>query len=302
MTEDKRSAYETLHYVLINTTKLLAPVAPIISEELYQLLIGKSALEENSSVHLTDWPDLPEAMKDEELLQKVELVQETIYLGRSIRNKNKVKNRQPLSLLYVALPDNTLDEIIVEFSEIIAEELNVKKVEVLDVVDEIAKVNYAPNFNEIKTLYPDRIPVIIAAIKKGNFTLQKDKVVVNINGKDEKLDPRVILVTYQAKDGHNVESKNGIVVSLDLSLNDDLIQEGVAREVIRNIQDARKQLGCDITERINLLVKPMQQPWIDVICTETLADIQDISIADIEFEVKNEYGTHIFVKICRKAK
>ena len=300
MTEDKRSAYETLHYVLINTTKLLAPVAPIISEELYQLLIGKTALEENASVHLTDWPDLPETMKDEELLQKVELVQETIYLGRSIRNKNKVKNRQPLSLLYVALPDNTLDEIIVEFSDIIAEELNVKKVEVLDVVDEIAKVNYAPNFNEIKTLYPDRIPVIIAAIKKGNFKLQKDKVIVDINGNEEELDSRIVLVTYQAKDGHNVESKNGIVVSLDLTLNDDLIQEGAARDVIRNIQDARKQLGCDITERINLSVKPMQQPWIDVICTETLADIQDISIADIEFEVKNDYGNGIVVKICRK--
>lgn len=302
MTEDKRNAYETLHYVLINITKLLAPVAPIISEELYQLLIGKSALEENASVHLTDWPNLPETMKDEELLQKVELVQETIYLGRSIRNKNKVKNRQPLSLFYVALPDHTLDKMIVEFSDIIAEELNVKKVEVLDVVDEIATVNYAPNFNEIKALYPDRIPVIIAAIKKGNFKLQKEKIVVDINGNEEKLDPRVVLVTYQAKDGHNVESKNGIVVSLELTLNDELIQEGIARDVIRNIQDARKQLGCDITERINLSVKPMQQPWIDVICTETLADIQDISIADIEFEVKNDYGHGIVVKISRKTK
>ena len=108
------------------------------------------------------------------------------------------------------------------------------------------------------------------------------------------------MVTYQAKDGHNVESKNGIVVSLELTLNDDLIQEGIARDVKRNIQDARKQLGCDITKRIDLLVKPMQQSWIDVICTETLADIQDISIADIEFEVKNDYGNSIFVKMCRK--
>ena len=302
MTEDKRSAYETLHYVLVNTTKLLAPVAPIISEQIYQMLIGKADLEENASVHLADWPELPESMNDPELLKKVELVQETIYIGRSIRNKNKVKNRQPLDSIVVALPDSSLDDVIREFSGIIAEELNVKKVEVLDVVDEIAKVNYAPNFNEIRSLYPERIPVIIAAIKKGSFNLKGDKVQLDINGTTEELDARVILVTYQAKDGHNVESRNGIVVSMDLTLNDDLIQEGIARDIIRNIQDARKQLGCDITERINLAVEPMPTGWIDTICTETLADLTAIDKADTELNLKMDFGDNVVVKISRKNK
>ena len=303
MTEDKKNAYETLHYVLVNTTKLLAPVAPIISEEVYQLLIGKDRLEEVSSVHLADWPEMPKSMQNVELLQKVELVQETIYLGRSIRNKNRIKNRQPLSSLVVVLPDNSLDNIIVEFADIIAEELNVKNVEVLDVVDQIAKVNYAPNFNEIRGLYPDRIPKIIAAIKKGNFVIKKDKVFASIDGVEEELDSRVVLVTYQAKDGHNVESKNGIVVSLDLSLNEELIQEGIARDVIRNIQDARKQLECDITERINLSIEPeMSQEWISLICDETLADLQTIENADLVLNVKVEHGDNLTVKVARKSR
>ena len=301
MTEDKKNAYETLHYVLVNTTKLLAPVAPIVSEEVYQLLIGRSRLEEKYSVHLTEWPQMPMSLKNSELLQKVELVQETIYLGRSIRNKNKVKNRQPLSSLVVALPDNSLDDIIIEFSDIIAEELNVKRVEVLDVVDEIAKVNYAPNFNEIRNLYPERIPEIIASIKKGDFTLKSDKVIVCINGIEESLDSRVVLVTYQAREGHNVESKDGIVVSLDLTLNDELIQEGIARDVIRNVQDARKQLECDITERIDLSIEPdLGHPWIEMIGAETLADFPNAVDADMELKVKIEHGDDITVKVARK--
>lgn len=300
MSEDKKNAYETLHYVLINTTKLLAPVAPILSEDIYQLLVGNTELDEKSSVHLADWPVLPDEMEDAELLSKIDLVQDTITLGRSIRNKNKVKNRQPLSSLYVALPDASLNSVIEEFSDIIAEELNVKKVELLEVVDDIATVNCVPNFNEIRSRYPDRIPLIIGAIKKGKFQLLKDKALVEINGKREELDSEVILVTYKAKEGHNVESKNGIVVSLDLTLNPELIEEGIARDVIRNIQDARKQLGCDITERILLSVQQLHNKWIDVICAETLANLAEIDNPDAEFVVKSDHGKDIKVKISRK--
>ena len=300
MIEDKKNAYETLHYVLLNTTKLLAPVAPILSEDIYQLLVGNTELDENSSVHLADWPVLPDEMEDAELLSKIDLVQDTITLGRSIRNKNKVKNRQPLSSLYVALPDASLNTVIEEFSDIIAEELNVKKVEILDVVDDIATVNCVPNFNEIRGRYPDRIPMIIGAIKKGKFQLLKDKALVEINGKQEELDPEVILVTYKAKEGHNVESKKGIVVSLDLTLNPELVEEGIARDVIRNIQDARKQLGCEITERILLSVQPLKKRWIEAICAETLADLAEIDDPDAELVVKSDHGKDITVMISRK--
>ncbi len=300
MTEDKKSAYETLYYVLVNTTKLMAPVAPIISEKVYQVLMGQQNLAADSSVHLADWPVIPEEMKDEELLSKLNLVQDTIYLARSIRNKNKVKNRQPLSRLMVALPDASMNAVIDEFSETIAEELNVKKVEVLNEVGDIAEVRYDPNFNEIRSLYPDRIPVIIKAVKSKKFRLLPDKAVLTIDGQEEEFDPRIILVTYLAKEGFHVASKNGIVVSMDLTLTDELKAEGLARDVIRNIQDARKQLGCDITDRIRIEVAGVENTWLSVICQETLADLANIESPDQSLTVANEYGDDVLVKISRK--
>ena len=105
-------------------------------------------------------------------------MQEVIYLARSIRNKNRVKNRQPLSSLKVALPDSSQNGIIGEFREVIAEELNVKNIEILDEAESIADVKYAPNFNEIRNRYPDRIGEIIKAVKSGRFRMEGDTVVL----------------------------------------------------------------------------------------------------------------------------
>ena len=300
MTDDKRSAYETLHYVLVNTTKLLAPVAPLIAEKAYQVLLGNKELAIGDSVHLAQWPDIPDSMKDDELIERVGFVRDTIYVARSIRSKNRIKNRQPLSSLAVALPEGAPKGVIEEFRDVIAEELNVKKVEVLSRVDEVATVRYAPNFNEIKALYPSRISALVPAIKKGKFKFAGGKVVVETDAGAEEFDERIILVTYLAKDGHNVESKDGIVVSLDLTLTEDLIQEGNMRDVVRNVQDARKQLGCSITERILLSVEGLDSRWLDAVCRETLAVLADIPEPDTTLTVANEHGEDIVVKIRRK--
>ena len=300
MTEDKKSAYETLHYVLVNTTKLLAPVAPLVAERVYQTLIGNRDLRIDGCVHLAAWPNIPERMKDDELLSRVNFVQDAIYVARSIRSKNKVKNRQPLSALAVALPAHAPKGVIEEFRDVIAEELNVKNVEVLASVDDIATVKYAPNFAEIKARYPDQISPIISAIKRGKFKLVGDRVVLEIDGRDQEFDAHIVLVTYLAKEGHNVESKDGIVVSLDLTLTEDLVQEGCMRDVVRNIQEARKQLGCSITEHILISVTGLESRWLDSVCRETLAELADISDPDTSLSVSRERGEDIVVKISRK--
>lgn len=300
MTPDKQSAYETLHYVLLNTTRLLAPVAPLIAEKAYQVLVGNKEMSIEDSVHLAQWPDIPESMKDEGLLNRVKLVQDTIYIARSIRSKNRIKNRQPLSSLAVAFSDQAPTGVIEEFKDVIAEELNVKKVEILSRVDEIATIRYAPNFNEIKALYPNQISMLVPAIKKGKFRLSDHKAIVEIEGKEQEFNEQIILVTYLAKPGHNVESNAGIVVSLDLKLTEDLIQEGIMRDVIRNIQEARKQLGCSITERIFVSIEGLDKPWIEPVCHETLSELADISSPDTSLIVSNEHGNDIVIKICRK--
>ena len=294
MSDDKRNAYETLYYVLVNMTKLFAPVAPIISEKLYQTLTG------NFSVHLDSWPEIPESFKDEELLGQVTLVRNVITLARSIRNKNKVKNRQPLSTLRVILSDSRDNAVVESFKDIIAEELNVKSVEILEDVGSVAEVKYAPNFNEIRARYPDRIPVIIKAIKSGKFKLTADGAVLEIDGSSETFDSEIILVTYHAKEGQHVASDKGIVVSLDLTVTDELREEGFARDIVRSVQDARRQLDCAISDHINISLEgDVPEKWVEYICGETLSKVSVIDNADMSFEVSYDDGKTVNVKISK---
>ncbi len=294
MTEDKRNAYQTMYYVLVNTTKLLAPVAPIISEKIYITLTGEY------SVHLTKWPFIPKEYQDEDLLSSVTLVQNIIYLARSIRNKNRIKNRQPLSNLKIALSDIGKNIVIDEFKDIISEELNVKNIEFLNKVENITEVRYDPNFNEIRDKYPNKIPEIIKAIKSKNFKLDDNEVLLTINDMQESFDPSIILVTYRAKEGQHVASNHGIVVSLDLTMTEELKQEGLARDIVRNIQEARKQIGCDITERIHLEFEgEVPEKWIDYICKETLGRIIKIENPIKIITVENDNEKDLSVKIGR---
>ena len=294
MSKDKLNAYQTMYYVLVCTTKLLAPAAPIISEKMYKVLTNEV------SVHLTNWPEVPQAFEDEDLIANVALVRDVIYLARSIRNRNRVKNRQPLSSLKAALPDNSRNSMIEEFKDIIAEELNVKNVEILDDVGNIADVKYAPNFNEIRSRYPDRIPEIIKAVKSGKFKIVENTVILQMDKGEEKFDSDIILITYQAKEGQHVASNHGIVVALDLSITEELRAEGFARDIVRNIQDLRKQIGCEITDKIFLSFEgDVLCQWLEYICKETLGQLSDIQTTESVIEVKTEEGKMVKIFVSR---
>ena len=294
MSEDKRNAYRTMYYVLVCTTKLFAPVAPIISEKLYRVLTGET------SVHLAQWPEIPQEFEDDALIADVSLVQEVIYLSRSIRNKNRVKNRQPLSCLKVVLPDISKSSVVNEFRDIIAEELNVKSVDILDEAEAIAEVKYAPDFNEIRSRYPNRIAEIIKAVKSGNFQMADDSVTLQINGKEESFDREIILVSYRARDGQHVASSHGIVVSLDLTVTEELRTEGFAREIVRHIQDARKQISCEITDKICLSFEgSIPDGWLDYICRETLGQISDIAAPENVIKVGDSTGKIVKIAVSR---
>ena len=292
MSKDKQNAYETLYYVLVNITKLFAPVAPIISEKIYKILTG------DYSVHISNWPAIPANYEDKDLLNKVGLVQKIISLARMIRNKNNIKNRQPLSSLMVAFSEASNYEIINEFKDIISEELNIKNIEFIKEVEKIAQVKYNPNFSEIKNRYPDRIADIIKAVNSKKFELSDDKVILDINGQKDSFDPQIILVSYIAKEGYDVASDHGIVVSLDLTLTPELKKEGLARDIVRNIQDARKQIGCDITDKIAIEFSSNElQEWLEYICSETLAVIGTVADPAITVSVEDDNKNPIEIKI-----
>jgi len=292
MTADKQNAYETLYYTVVNITKLLAPVAPIISEMLYKTLTG------DYSVHLTDWPQIPESYRDEALTLRVGKVQDIITLARSIRNKNSIKNRQPLSVMNVAFVNDEASGLLDEFGDTIAEELNVKEIKLLTDVSDIAAIKYDPNFNEVRSRYPDRIPEIIKAVKSKQFKLQGNNAVLTINGTDETFESEIILVTYQSKENVPVASDRDIVVSLDLTITEELRQEGLARDIVRNIQETRKQLGCNIMDKIKVKITgeyPVQ--WVQYIQTETLSTITDEVKTKKTVELQDDNENMIVIEV-----
>ena len=285
MTKDKKNAYDTLCYVLVNTLKLFAPAAPILSDYLYRILTG------SDSVHLAAWPEIPASFRNPALLNEIAVVRNVISLAHALRNKNNVKIRQPLSTLRAALASAESAAIVSRFTDIIAEELNVKQVTVADDVSAIADVQYAPNFNTIRDLYRDRVPVLIKAIKSGAFRLTEDAAVLTIDGTEESFDPDIILVTYQAKDGGHIMSEHGIVVSLDLTITDELRAEGVARDLVRMIQDARKQAGLEISDRIVIQLEgAYPEAFTGYICGETLGTLGAVAEPLSAFEVEGENG------------
>ena len=209
-----------------------------------------------------------------------------------------MKNRQPLSDLRVVLVDNSKNYILKEFCDVITEELNVKNINVLDELGDIACLKYDPNFNEIRARYPNRVPELVKAIKSGNFKMYDNEVVLKIDDVEEKFDSEIILVTYIAMDGQHVASNHGIVVSLDLTITEELKQEGLAREIIRNIQEARKQIGCDITDNIFLeFSNNAPLDWLEYMCKETLGIISNIENPNITLTITDDDDKEIYIKI-----
>ena len=266
MTADKKSAYETLYYVLVNTFKIIAPVTPIVAEKLYK------SLTDGESVHLTAWPNINKKYNNPALLKEVDLVQNVIHLARNIRNKNNIKNRQPLSTLKLAFANEDDYKIIDDYKTIIAEELNVKNVEVVENVNDIALVGYKINFATVGKTLGSKIPMVTKALREGKIKLVNGKY--EIYGDEHlTLNKEDILVNYTPKDNLPVFSDGESVVALDLTLTDELREEGVAREIVRNIQDARKQLDLEIMDRIDVcLTGAVPVRFVEYICRETLAN------------------------------
>ncbi len=289
--EDKKSGYETLYYVLTNFCKIIAPVAPIISEKIFK------SLTDEESVHLEKWPNIDKKFKDDALLKEVDLLQEIIHLARGIRNKNNIKNRQPLSLLEVAFTKKEDYEIARKHLDIIKEELNVKEVALISDVNDIASIDYKVNFATVGKTMGSKIPVITRAIKSGNLVYKDGKYYVR--GEEEIcLNKEDILVSYIAKNNMPVLSNEEVIVSLDLTITSELKEEGVAREIIRNVQDARKSLGLEITDRIYLdLEGDVPTNFVETILKETLAEQKTLSKSEAKssFEVEG-----VKVKICKK--
>ena len=292
--QDKQNTYETTFYVLISICKLLAPITPVITEKLYMHFTG------NESVHLTNMPNVPEIFKNEKILKETDVVQRIISIARFLREKEIIKNRQPLNKIELAFTNPEYKKIVVDFEDIICEEINVKHIKIIDTVEELAKIELVPNFKTIGPKFGSKVSKITNLVKSGDIKTMQNGYEVIVDNENIKLDEEDIIIRYSAKGENKIESDKEIIARLDTKLTEELKDEGMAREIVRNIQDARKQLNCEISDKIELeLNGELTESSKEYICNETLAELKLIEKEDFKCEVKTNEKT-VSVKIKRK--
>ena len=251
------AALETLHATLDTVTRLLAPMVPFISERVWQDVVRPVDSAAAESVHLASWPVVDESAVDKGLSDAVALARRVVELGRAARSDAKVRTRQPLRRALVG--SGAWSRLSEELRTEVAEELNVAAVEPLsaagaDLVDHAAK----GNFRALGKRFGKQTPQVAAAIAAADAaalaqTLQVDgRAVVSVDGEDVEVLPDEVIVSERPQEGWSVVNEQGETVALDLELTPELVRAGLAREVVRLVQEARKNSGFDVSDRIVL--------------------------------------------------
>ncbi|MFC2028533.1 isoleucine--tRNA ligase [Chloroflexota bacterium] len=280
---DKQAAYNTLFTALVTISKLLAPTMPFIAEEIYQNLVRSGSPNSPESVHLAEWPAVHEYLIDTKLNSDMALVMKMVSLGHSARQKANRKVRQPLSEVALFVRSNEERTAVESYAEIISDELNVKKVRLLDTSSEAASFKLKPLPKQLGQKYGNRFPMIQKAILALNpeatakNLLAGDMVEIQIDGEEYKINPNEIEVHTEAKSGFSVASDGAYMVALVTQLTPKLIEEGLAREFVRRVQEIRKKEDLDVSDRIDLYVdcypslRNAISEFFEYISVETLA-------------------------------
>ena len=255
---DKEAAYYTLYHVLLTSVKIIAPILPFMSEKIYQNLVCNIDKNLPESVHLCEYPEIDDQKIDQKMIDQVDAIRKMVELGRSARNKAELKIRQPLQELCFHLSDNSIKEFVIENQNIILEELNVKNIKYVDSTDKLIGYIIKPNLPFIGQDYGKELPKIKDAISK----MDSDKIVSDINQDGEvaiHLESKTInlkrdafLIDKESKEGYTSESDGNITVGLTTELSEKLVQEGIARDVIRHVQIMRKNANFAVEDRINI--------------------------------------------------
>ncbi len=278
MTQDKIGAYVTLYRVLTTLVKVAAPFVPFITEEIYQNLVCNLDKEAPESVHLCYWPEVNEEEIDTNLEKEMGLAYKIVKLGRSARNAENIKNRQPLSEMLISV--DTLPEY---YGNIVKEELNVKKVVLGAEMSDYVNFEIKPNLPVLGKEYGKLIPKIKEEIAKRNQmdlanTVKSGKVeAIMIDDVEIDLDANNLLVTMQGKEGFAFAGEGEIGVVLDTKITPELKEEGDVREILSKVQNLRKDKGFEVTDKIvlyvngNEIIENLCKKFEDKIKVETLA-------------------------------
>lgn len=256
MPDDKVAAYMTLYTSLVTLAKAAAPMVPFISEDIYQNLVRTVDKNAPESVHLCDFPTVCESMIDKKLEDDMEFILNVVVLGRSARNGANIKNRQPLSEIYVKTDRDVSDY----YRDIVEDELNVKKAVFVSDVSAFSSYSFKPQLKTVGPKYGKHLGEIKKTLSEldGNAAMaeleEKGALKFSFGGDDVVLTKDDLLIEVMQKEGYYSVADHGITVALNITLTDALIEEGYVRELISKIQTMRKDAGFDVTDHIMLSV------------------------------------------------
>ena len=238
--DDKKQAYNTLYTALVTVTKLAAPLLPFTAEAIYRNLTGER------SVHLADWPDAAELVMNEDVLRRMDVVRRICSLGHAVRNQVRIRVRQPLPEAIIAGGEARYAE---GYEEIIADELNVKKVSFTGDVGVMGRQEIALDSRTLGPRFGKKMKDVLAAVKSGAAELLPDGALLAVG---ERIEPSEFTLRIIAEEGHACMSDGGLFACLDLHIDRALELEGLARDVIRMVQNARREADLIPDERIRL--------------------------------------------------
>ena len=257
--KDKISAYQTLYTCMTTIAKLGAPIAPFFMDRLYQDLNKVTQKESSESVHLAEFPKFNEAFVDKRLERKMESAQTISSLVLSLRAKEKIKVRQPLQKIMIPVDGQQQKEEILAVSNLIKHEVNIKEIQLMEDASDILIKQIKPNFKVLGPKFGKDMRFIAAEV--GKFTqedinkIEKDKnISINVNEKNITLSLEDVEISSKDIEGWLVANEGALTVALDVTITDDLRKEGIARELVNRIQNARKDTGLEVTDKIKLTV------------------------------------------------
>ncbi len=285
--EDKISAYQTLYKCLEVVAQLSSPIAPFYMDKLYSDLVAVSGKGNTTSIHLSDFPKVNDSAIYNDLEQRMEIAQQVSSMVLSLRKKESIKVRQPLQKIMVPILDDTFKRQLHDVEQLILSEVNVKELEYLEDTAGVLVKSIKPNFKTLGPKYGKIMKQIAAVVNQFdqdaiNDFEKNNGVTLTIDEQEVVLDSNDAEISTQDIPGWLVVTEKGITVALDITLNEELKEEGIAREFVNRIQNLRKDSGLEVTDKIHL--KILSHTEInnavnnnkDYICSETLAGQLDL--------------------------
>jgi isoleucyl-tRNA synthetase len=293
--EDKQAAYLTLYECLKSVHELMAPFVPFLAENVYQNLVRSVDPDALPSVHMGNWPEADSSWQNDGLLHDINVVQKVVGLGRAARSHSGVRTRQPISRLLVRAPNDAAAKALESHKDQILEELNVKAIEFIARDAGLVSYHIKPNLPRLGKQYGKLVPEIRKALAEADgadiasAAAGGGDIVVNVSTGELTLGGEDVLIETHSAEGYSCEADSGYLAALDTTLNDELIAEGLAREIVRSVQDARKQAGLEVSDRITLGVSGSEsvenalQVHRDYVMNETLATTWEVGQPDARF-------------------